>query len=235
MNGLMLTIGFFISLITGRYLSRYMVSENKRKIIIQIINPEIRLILTFLLIFAISLVKHWYFPGIVSIFSIIIVNKIKMLRLYSKYMTIPLIMAIFVITIQFFSSQFFSIFDQRTIGTILSESGSYSYEYGFLIFSRVFASASVLIILLFTTSESELLGGLRLLRIPSTIIEISSFMNRYIKTFSLEGDKLRMAQESRLGRSGGFLKKMKRTGYMCFADNPRLFKERRDIHSHAFT
>ena len=179
-NGLMLTIGFFISLITGRYLSRYMVSENKRKIIIQIINPEIRLILTFLLIFAISLVKHWYFPGIVSIFSIIIVNKIKMLRLYSKYMTIPLIMAIFVITIQFFSSQFFSIFDQRTIGTILSESGSYSYEYGFLIFSRVFASASVLIILLFTTSESELLGGLRLLRIPSTIIEISSFMNRYI-------------------------------------------------------
>jgi len=205
-NGLVITVAFFISLIIGRYLSERRIQSEKRK---KVIEPRIRLILAFLLIIAVTLMEHWYFPAVISILCIMIAHKLSVFRDYSKYMISPLAMALFILVVHGFT--FFTGMIEPGIIPVRSP----GLEYGFLIFTRIFASASILIILMLSTSESELLGSLRWLRVPATILEISSFMSRYIKTFSNEGNNLRLAQRSRLGLSGSFLKKMQDTAIIC--------------------
>ncbi len=181
LNGLVITFTFFSSLILGRYLNEHLAKSDKRE---KIAAPVVKLILAFMLIIAITFMKHWYIPAVVSIICIVVVNRLNIFRNYCKYMMFPLLMAVFILIVQGFTN-------------------------GFLIFSRIFASASVLILFILTTSEIELQESMRKLRIPTTILDISSFMSRYIKTFSTEANKLRFAQESRLGFSGSFSKKIK--------------------------
>ena len=220
LNGLAITIAFFISLIIGRYLNERMVHKNRGKII----EPRIRLILAFMLIISVTLMKHWYFPAVLSIICIFTAYKLKVFRDYSKYIIFPLLMAIFILAVQGFT-YFTGTTEQGII-----PGRSFGLEYGLLIFTRIFASASVLIILMISTSESELLGSLRWLRVPSTILEISTFMSRYIKTFSHEGNKLKLAQRSRLGLSGSFLKKMKGTAIICGLLITRAFEKSEEIY-----
>ncbi len=220
MNGFVITISFFVSLIAGRYLAEYMDSGSNRGIVIE---PVIRLVFAFLLITAMTIVQHWYIPAIVSVLCMIIAHRIKMLRIYCKYLIMPLVMVVFIIAVRVFPV-FPGADDARAVLP------GPSWDYVFLIFSRVFASASVLIILFLTTSENELLGSLRMLRIPSTILEISSFMIRYIKAFSYEGNKLRMAQEALLGYSGSFMKKMSRAGMICALLITRTFSRSKEIY-----
>lgn len=220
LNGLVITFFFFISLIIGRALGEYAHSGKQRKFL----GPRIRLILAFLLIIAVTLMEHWYFPAAVSILSIIIAYKLRVFRDYGKYMIFPLSMALFILAVRVFSD----LIDTTGSGIIPVRSSG--FEYGILIFTRIFASSSVLIILMLSTSESELLGSLRWLRVPSTILEISSFMSRYIKTFSIEGNKLRMAQRSRLGNSGTFLKKMQDNAIICGLLITRTFARSKDVY-----
>lgn len=200
LNGLVLTIAFFISLIIGRYLNEHLAKSDKRE---KIFAPGIKLILAFLLIIAITFMKHWYIPAIVSIICIVVANRLNIFRNYCKYMMFPLLIAVLILIVQGFTD----ITGMIGSGFVLIKYNG--LEYGFLIFSRIFASASVLIIFILTTSEIELHESMRRLRIPATILDISYFMSRYIKTFSAEGNKLRFAQESRLGFSGSFSKKIK--------------------------
>ena len=202
LNGLVITFAFFISLIIGRYLNERRILFEKRK---KIIEPRIRLILAFLLIIAVTMMKHWYFPLTISIICIFTAFKIKVFRNYTKYLIFPLLMALFILAVQGFA-YFTGMIEQEII-----PGRSFGIEYGFLISTRIFASASVLIILILSTSESELIESLRWLRVPATILEISSFMNRYIKTFSYEGKKIILAQRSRLGLSGSFLTQIQDT------------------------
>ena len=202
LNGLVITFAFFISLVIGRYLKQRRIQSVKQK---KIIEPRIRLILAFLLIIAVTLMKHWYFPAALSIICIFTAYKLKVFRDYCRYMIFPLLMAFFILAVQGFT------YFTGTIEPGIIPGRSFELEYGLLIFTRIFASTSVLIILMISTSESELLGSLRWLKVPATILEISSFMSRYIKTFSNEGNKLSLAQRSRLGLSGSFLKKMQDT------------------------
>ncbi len=219
LNGIVITIAFFISLVIGRYLNERIV-KNRGKII----EPRTRLILAFLLVIAVTLMKHWYFPAAISIICIFSAYKLKVFRDYSKYMIFPLLMALFILAVQGFT------YFTGTIEPGIIPGRSFGLEYGLLIFARIFASASVLIILILSTSESELLGSLRWLRVPATILEISSFMSRYIKTFSNEGDKLRMAQRSRLGLSGSFLKKMQDTAMIFGLLITRAFARSEEIY-----
>jgi len=221
LNGLVITFAFFISLVIGRYLNEHRILSEKRK---KIIEPRIRLILAFLLIIAVTLMKHWYFPAALSIICIFTAYKLKVFRDYSKYMIYPILMAIFILAVQGFT------YFTGTIEPGIIPERSFGLEYGLLIITRIFASASVLIILMLSTSESELLGSLRWLRVPTTILEISSFMSRYIKTFSNEGKKLSLAQRSRLGLSGSFLKKMQDTAMIFGLLIMRAFAKSEEIY-----
>lgn len=199
LNGLVITFFFFISLIIGRYIKKHQASDKRE----QIAAPWIRLIFVFLLIISITLMKHWYIPAAISIICIMISHRLYMFRNYSKYMIFPLMMGFFILIVQGFTDI------MGILGSGFVKNEYTGLEYGFLIFSRIFASASVLIIFILTTSDTELHESMRQLRVPTTILDISSFMSRYIKTFSSEGNKLRFAQESRLGFSGSFSKKIK--------------------------
>ncbi len=221
MNGLVITVAFFISLIIGRYLRERMDNlENRGKKI----DPGIRLIVAFLLIITVIFMEHWYFPASLSILCIIIAYKLGLFRDYSKYMIFPLAMALFILAVQGFT------YFTNAMGPGIIPHGSFRLEYGFLVFSRIFASSSIFIILLLTTSENEILGNLRRLRFPSTILEISSFMSRYIRTFSNEGNKVRFAQESRMGLSGSFFKKMHDTAMICGLLITRTFERSEEIN-----
>ncbi|VVB85876.1 Energy-coupling factor transporter transmembrane protein EcfT [uncultured archaeon] len=224
LNGLVVTITFFISLILGRYLGQKRTRAGFKRFMI---DPRIKLLISFLLIISITLMNHWYFPVVITILCAVIALKLRIFRDYSKKLTFPLVLALFIFALQGFTYGVNKI--DLGIISIYTE----GIEYGFLIFTRVFASASILILLVVTTSENELLENMRWFRFPGTMIEISSFMARYIKTFSNEGRRLKLAQESRCGfsRDLGFTGRMYNTASLCgaliiraFARSERVYK-----------
>lgn len=189
-------------------------------------DTRIKLLVSFLLIIAITSMKHWYFPIAVSAFCVIFAYKLGISGDYNKKIVFPLVLALFILAVQ---SITYGV-NKIDIGIIpVYEEG---LEYGFLIFSRVFASASVLILLVLTTQENELLDSMRCSGIPGTIIEISSFMSRYIRTFWDEGKRLKLAQESRCGfsRNRGFTKRMHDISSISGALITRAFTRSEEVY-----
>ncbi len=189
-------------------------------------DSRIKLLVSFLLIIALSTMKNWYFPIGATILCILFAAKGNVLRDYSKKLVFPLIMALFIFALQSFT------YGANTIELGIISFYAEGIEYGFLIFARVFASASVLILLMLTTPENELLESLRWLRVPGTMIEISSFMSRYIRTFSSEGKKLKLAQESRCGFSSNanFTKRMHNIASICGLLVVRAFERSEEVY-----
>ncbi len=219
LNGLALTIAFFIAMIVGRYLR-----ERRSRADGRMIEPGTKLIASFLLIIAVTLMEHWYFPAAISILCIVIVLRLKVLRDYSKKIIFPLVLASFILAVQGFT---YGV-NEIDLGTIRLYSEG--LERGLLIFSKVFASTSILIVLIITTSGNELFESMRSLRVPGVILEISWFMCRYIKTFSDEGRTLKSAQESRCGFSGSFTNKIKNMASICGLLITRAFSRSEEVH-----
>jgi energy-coupling factor transporter transmembrane protein EcfT len=65
------------------------------------------------------------------------------------------------------------------------------------------------------------------------MIEISSFMTRYIKMFSHEGNRLKLAQESRCGfsRDLGFRSRMYNTSSLCGALIIRAYARSEEVYN----
>ena len=189
-------------------------------------DSRIKILISFLLITAITVMKHWYFPIAISLLCIVFAAKLKVIRDYGKKLRFPLVLALFIFVTQGFTYGVNAI--NLGIFSVYSE----GVQYGFLIFSRVFASASILLLLVITTSESELLESMRYFGVPKTMLEISSFMARYIKTFSSEGKKLKLAQESRCGfpKNAGFTKKMHNVASISGALITRAFARSEEVY-----
>ncbi len=223
LNGLAVTIAFFISLIIGRYLREkrtHGAFSNK------IIDTRIKLIVSFLLVISITLMKHWYFPIVISIFCAAIAIKFHIFRDYGKKLSFPLVLAFFIMTIQALTYGT-TAFNLRVISVYVE-----GIDYGFLVFSRVFASASVMILLITTTSGSALTETMRWFSVPGTLIEISSFMLRYISSFSLAKRQLGFAQESRCGfrKKLGFARRMQNVASMGGALITRAFARSEEVY-----
>ncbi|MCE8424914.1 MAG: hypothetical protein J5U17_03960 [Candidatus Methanoperedens sp.] len=186
LNGIVISVTFFCSLIIGRYLKHR--SGGKK------IDPGVKFLLTFLLVISVTMMKHWYFPMILSAFCLIIASKEKILRYYSRNLIYPVIFSFFILAIQ----------------TVSTSSISY------IIFAKVLASSSIMIFLVLTTPRYDILESMSRLRIPQTIIEISSFMERYVRTFSDEGKTRKAAAESRCGfrKNQSFLHKIKNLSFI---------------------
>ncbi len=222
LNGIATTIGFFISLIIGRYLRLWRERNMRGKMT----DPRIKILISFLLITAITVMKHWYLPIAIAILCIAFAAKLRIIRDYGKKLIFPLVLALFIFIAQGFTYGVNAI--HLGIISVYSE----GLNYGFLIFSRVFASASILLLLAITTSENELLESMRYFRVPKTLLEISSFMVRYIKTFSSEGKQLKLAQESRCGfpKNAGFTKKMRNVASLLGALITRAFARSEEVY-----
>jgi len=201
LNGIIITISFFISIIIGRYLRmKRAVPYNKKKLI----DPRIKILFLFLLIISITLMDHWHLPISIFVICIIISLKSNRFRSYVRKLIFPFILAFFIVVIQ-----------SLTYGTNKINYWIFSIyleglDYGILIFARMIAAASLAILLLSSTSENEMIETMRWYRIPGTMLDISSLMSRYIKAFSSEAKKIKLAQESRCGfsRRSGFRNNM---------------------------
>ena len=203
LNGIAITITFFISLIIGRFFGEKRKSKEKTRG--NATDPRLKLLLSFLLIISITLMNHWYIPVAVSVIAAFSAAGMRKLRNYSGKIIFPLILGLFILIIEAVTYGTQTI----TYGPLMLHPEG--IEYGMLVFSRVVASASVLILLILTTSENELLESMGWFRVPTTLVQIMSFMVRYIKTFSHEGAKLKQAQQSRCGfpKKASFLEKMR--------------------------
>ena len=203
LNGIAITITFFISLIIGRFFGEKRKSKEKTRG--NATDPRLKLLLSFLLIISITLMNHWYIPVAVSVIAAFSAAGMRKLRNYSGKIIFPLILGLFILIIEAVTYGTQTI----TYGPLMLHPEG--IEYGMLVFSRVVASASVLILLILTTSENEMLESMGWFRVPATLVQIMSFMVRYIKTFSHEGTKLKQAQQSRCGfpKKSSFLEKMR--------------------------
>jgi cobalt/nickel transport system permease protein len=217
LNGIAISITFFISLILGRMIRDS--AEGKS------IDQRTKVIFSFVLIIGITLMKHWYIPIFITAVCFIFAIKLNVTKKYINRLIFPAILAFFILAIQTFSYGMNAV----SSGNVPVYEG---FLYGLIIFSRVIASASILILLIVTTSEAELLETMRWLKLSGTIIEISSFMRRYIKTFSSEGTKLKMAQDSRCGFSKqlGFGERMKNTASISGALIMRAFSRSNEVY-----
>ncbi|MFA4956701.1 MAG: cobalt ECF transporter T component CbiQ [Candidatus Methanoperedens sp.] len=201
LNGIIITVAFFISVIIGKYIRMKRTASGFRG---KSIDQRIKLFVLFFLIISITLMTHWYIPIGISMVCILISIRANKFGDYSRKLVFPLVLSLFIIVIQ-----------GLTYGSTKIDLGIISvykegFEYGFLIFSRVFAATSLIILMLSTTCETDILDAMRWYRIPTVVIDISSLMIRYIKAFSTESRKMKQAQESRCGfsRSCGFREKM---------------------------
>lgn len=187
LNGIVISITFFCSLIIGRYISQR--SGGK------MLDARIKFLVTILLIISVTIMKHSYFPIIISALCLLIAAKQKILRDYSGKLIFPVVFAIFIVVTQF-------IFSANIL---------------FLLFSRVLASSSIMILFVMTTSRKDILESMSWFRVPQTIIDISFFMERYILTFSKEGKTLKAAAESRCGfrKQMSFLHRIKNLSSIC--------------------
>ena len=224
LNGIAITATFFLSLIIGRYFGEKRNSQEKSEGHIK--DARLKLLLSFLLIISITLMNHWYIPVAVSVIAVICAAGMRKLRNYSGKIIFPLILGLFILIIQ-----------AVTYGTQTITYGSITLhpegiEYGMLVFSRVVASASVLILLILTTSENELLESMGWFRVPNTLVQIMSFMVRYIKTFSHEGAKLKQAQQSRCGfpKKASFLENMRNIAAVSGLMITRAFSRSEEVY-----
>lgn len=192
----------------------------------KMIDSRIKILISFLLITAITVMKHWYLPIAIALLCIVLAVKLKAIRDYGKKLIFPLVLALLILVTQGFT------YGVNAINLGIISVYSEGLNYGFLIFSRVFASASILLLLVITTSENELLESMRYFGVPKTMLEISSLMARYIKTFSSEGKKLKLAQESRCSfpKKAGFTKKMHNVASISGALITRAFARSEDVY-----
>ena len=97
LNGLVITIAFFISVIIGRYL------RNEKDRTGGKIDTRIKILVSFLLIIVLTLMEHWYFPLLIVAFCSGMALKKKVVRRYSKMLVFPVVLALFIMAVQGFN------------------------------------------------------------------------------------------------------------------------------------
>ncbi len=187
-------------------------------------DSRIKLVVSFFLIIALATAKHWYLPAIISVLCFFASMKLNTMRDYSRKLIFPLVMSLFILAIQSLNYGMNAI----RLGPV--QVYAEGLDYGFLIFSRILASTSILVLLIQTIPENELLESMRWFRFPRTMLEMSSFMVRYIKTFSSEGKKIKSAVESRCGFGRGFTNKARNMAVICAGLITRAFTRSEDVY-----
>lgn len=203
LNGLVITISFFISILIGRHLRKNRILHDNGD---GFLDPRIKILSVFLLIISITLMERLYIPIVIFALCILISLNLNKFHDFSHKLIFPALLASFIVVTQSLT------YGTNRINYWNIPLYSEGLESGVLIFSKVLASASIAILFLCTTLENEITTSMRWYRAPATILDISSLMNRYIRTFSSEAKKMEMAQESRCGfaNRSGYRKKIQK-------------------------
>ena len=170
------------------------------------IDARILLSVAFVTIMALAAVKRWYVPAAVfAVIFFITVDTTPSRKSYLKKLMYPSIIAVFLFIVQAYTSG--STVALTAVFPVYNE----GIASGWLIFNRVLASVSILLLLVESTSLQELIESLAWFKVPVEIRNIASLMFRYTSVLTEEFMTMFNAQKSRLGYSAKlrWIKKLK--------------------------
>jgi len=177
-----------------------------RSSILRNIDARVLLPAAFVLILALTTAKQWYVPGAVFVVVFFVtIYAAPSRQSYIKLLLYPLTVALFILVVQAFT------FGSTVVATIIWPIYAQGITSGWLLCVRVLASVSILLLLMESKSQIELIEALAWFKIPVEIRELMSLMFRYVSVLAEEFTTMFNAQKSRLGYSAklGWIKKIK--------------------------
>jgi cobalt/nickel transport system permease protein len=216
-NGIVITLGFFIFLIIGRNLKLWQMNKREKSTqtqteekdhnlppagapkvgsVLQRFDARIKFICAIAAVFGAVALTHLEFAVIPIIVCVVLVVYARAsLKGYFKRLLYPLSIALVVAVVQLFTG--------TTVAASIPYLGWHIYTQGIsfavLIFARVLSAASILNLLITVTPMETLLDSLSWFRVPSVILDTMMLMYRYISVVSEEKARIYKAQESRCG------------------------------------
>ena len=218
-NGMLMTLGFFIFLIIGRKLKIWQIDKKGRNAQTQPkdrdhspdlpnaealktgsalhrLDARIKFICAIVAVFgAVALTHSEYAVIPIIVCLVLVVYARASLKGYLKRLMYPFYVAIVVAVVQLFiGTHIFATIPY--LGWNIYNEG---IVFAILIFARVLAAASILNLLITVTPMETLLDSLAWFRIPSVILDTTMLMYRYISVVSEEKARIYKAQEARCG------------------------------------
>lgn len=174
---------------------------NKKDHLLSRSDPRVKLLVTLLLLVMVISNQGFMHHGLVTFLCLVMIFSMKIpLRAFLLRLSEPALISFVILLLKcFFSGKelFFSI---ELMGFTLSGYRDGLIE-GLRIVSRVLAAVSLIGVLGFSTSFTELLASLSWLRVPKGLIEISIFAYRYLFVLLEDATVIYQSQKIRLGYS----------------------------------
>jgi cobalt/nickel transport system permease protein len=160
----------------------------------------------FIAIVALAAAKRWYVPGTVFVVVFFVTMYTTPSRKsYLKLLMYPFTVALFIFVVQAYT------YGSTVVLTLIWPIYAQGIASGWLLCNRVLASVSILLLLVESKSQIELVEALAWFKIPIEIRDLMSLMFRYVSVISEEFTTMFNAQKSRLGYSAklSWLKRVK--------------------------
>jgi len=163
------------------------------------LDARIKIICTIAAIFGVVIMLHWELPLIVlgGCIAILIYSRAPW-KIYLKRLLYPSYIIIFVAIMQPFMVVSNVVAVVPILGWQIFDAG---ILFGLLVFTRCLSAVAIVNLLILLTSMEDILDSLRWFKIPTVITDTMMLMFRYISLISEESNRIRKAQESRLGYS----------------------------------
>ncbi len=212
-NGMLMTVGFFTFLILGRQIRLW---QMRRKAINQTqpkqvekeviadksvsalfrLDARVKFICAVAAVFgAVALTNAYYaFAFIIACIMLAGYSRAS-LKGYFKRLLYPISIALLIAAIQMFSG----VHVVEVVPYLGWKVYAEGIVFGTLVFMRVLAAASILNLLITVTPMETLLDSLAWFRIPSTILDTTMLMYRYLHVVYEEKARIYAAQQSRCG------------------------------------
>jgi cobalt/nickel transport system permease protein len=170
------------------------------------IDIRVLLVVAFITIVALTLAKRWYVPCalFIAVFFVTMYTTPSR-KSYVRKLAYPFLVAASIFVIQSYTYGTTQVF---TVLFPVYAEGIYS---GWLIFNRVLASVSILLLLVESASPTELIESLAWFKVPVEIRTMMSLMARYTSVLVEEFATMFNAQKARLGYSAtlSWIKKLR--------------------------
>jgi cobalt/nickel transport system permease protein len=170
------------------------------------IDIRVLLVVAFITIVALAVAKRWYVPCafFVAIFFITL-RTTPSRKSYVIKLSYPFLVATFIFVIQSYT------YGSTQVFTVLFPVYAEGISSGWLIFNRVLASVSILLLLVESASPTELIESLVWFKVPVEMRTMMSLMARYTSVLAEEFATMFNAQKARLGYSAtlSWIKKLR--------------------------
>ncbi len=160
------------------------------------VDVRILLVVAFVIIVALAAAKRWYVPCVLFVATFFItLRSTSSRKSYLTKLAYPVIVATFIFIIQSYT------FGSTQVLAVPFPAYAEGIASGWLIFNRVIASVSILLLLMESTSPTKLIESLAWFKVPVEIRTVMSLMARYTSALAEEFATMFNAQKSRLGYS----------------------------------